>query len=381
MLPVAYTMQPAYFFDRHIEHLLESLEKRGWKLEMLIRNGLKKVLSMGLCVLMLSGLCACDTSDVWVFSLNGEKIYEKEVAAFAFVYVTERNIRDNGQLEEFYEDTKTYEEFYKEELEEDIVSFTLLYKEAQKHKVKLSEEKEKQLETTVNSVMAHFDEKILGKYEVSKSDIENVCKMRMLGEAYLEALSNGEVEVSKEDSSELEEESDLSERYIKVYQVTFPTVELDDNGMVRTDAEGNLKKLSMSEIATKKEDATLFAESAKQGENMEILLESCEKDVSSVTKHLKYEDLELEYKTAVDKMTVGDISDVIESDYGYCVFKLIKKDDTEYADTMHNYQKEMNVLEVKNKEIERLRLEYAQENRGYKNTSLWNTIEMKDYIE
>lgn len=345
-----------------------------------------RLTSFCLCMMLIFTLCSCDTSDIWVFSLNGEKLYEKEVAAFAFVYATERNIRDNGQLEEIYADSKTYEEFYKDELEEEIVSSTLLYKEAQENKLKLSNEEKKQIETSVNSVVTRYGEDVLEKHEVSTADIEKVCEMRMLGDAYLKGLSNGEIDNTKEKESqqkkdEPDSETMSSNRYIEVYQVTFPTIELDDSGIVKTDAEGKLKKLPATEIAAKKEDAAVFAESVKQGESMEKLLETCEKDVLGVTKHLKYEDLEKEYKAAVDKMTVGDVSDVVESDYGYCVFKLVKDEDAEYANTMDNYQQEMDILEVESEELERLRSEYAQENRGYKNTSLWETIRVKDYIQ
>lgn len=359
---------------------------------MLMGKGMKKVISVGIFFVIILGLCACDTSDVWVFSLNGEKLYQKEVAAFAYVYVMEHNIQDKEQLEEDYENSQTYEEYYKDELEDDIISTTLLYKEATENKIKLSGEQKKQIKNNAEVVVERFGQEILDKYELSNSDIEKVYEMRMLGKLYLESLSedarNGEDDSNKAADQEEKEKEDIAasavvsgERYIKVYQIIFPTVELDDNGMVRTDADGSLKKISSSEAAAMKEEAIAFVENAKKGANIEELVQDCRDGVTGSNKYLKYEDLDKNYQSAIDKMALGDISDVIESDYGYYVVCLLEKDDKKYAETMGNYQQETDVLTLHGEELERLYSEYAQENRGYKNTSLWDSLDIKDYMK
>ncbi len=341
-------------------------------------------------MVMLFALCACDTSDVWVFSLNGEKLYQKEVAAFAYVYVMEHNIQDKEQLEEDYENSQTYEEYYKSELEDDIISTTLLYKEATKNKIKLSSEQKKQIKTSVQMVVERFGQEILDKYEISESDVEKIYEMRMLGENYLQSLSSGEVNADDDSKAETDKDNkgnatgdskDADTRYIKVYQVLFPTVELDENGMVRTDADGNLKKVSSEKIADRKEEVLAFVQNVEQGADMEELVKDCNDGVSATNKYLKYEDLDKNYKMAIDKLSVGGVSDVIESDYGYCVVRLLEKDDKEHAKTMETYQQESDVLAMHEDELERLYSEYAQENRGYKNSSLWDTIDIKDYMK
>ncbi len=357
---------------------------------MMLGKRMKKVLSLGLSMIMLLGLCSCDTSDVWVFSLNGEKLYQKEVAAFAYVYVMEHNVSDTEQLEETYENSQTYEEYYKDELEDDIISTTLLYKEATKNRIKLSSEQKEQFKDNAKRVVERFGQETLDKYELSASDVEKVYEMRMLGEAYLESLSPDILNVDgtagkdavKSDKEEVVSEcNDTITRYVKVYQVLFPTVELDESGMIRTDAEGNLKQVSSAEITARKEEALAFAENAKQGKSMEELILNCNQGVTGTEKYLKYEDMDRTYKAAIDKISVGDISDIIESDYGYYVVRLLEKDDKEYAKTMDTHQQETDVIETRQKEIERLYSEYAQENRGYKNSSLWKTIDIKDYMK
>lgn len=336
----------------------------------------KSIIKLGLCIVMMLSLGACGQSEDWVFLLHGEKIYKQDVAAFAYIYAMEYNINDVEQLEEIYEDTTTYGEFYKQQLEDDIVSVVLLYKEADTKHVKLSDEAKEQIQASTSKVMERFGKDVLEEAGVSKADIENVYEMKMLGNTYLDGLLEGEKE-----GESLESSSDEEDRYIKVYQVTFPTVELDDDGMVQSDADGNLKKLSATEISDREQEAISFVENAKNGEDIESLLQQCDSDVSGIEKYLKYDDLEKNYKSAVDEMSVGEISDVIEADYGFYVIRLLEKDDAEFAGTVSNHEKESEGIAVQEEELERLYSEYAQPNKGYKNTGMWDLIDIKDYIK
>lgn len=335
-----------------------------------------RIVSVGLCLVMMLGLVACGKSDEWIFSLNGEMLYDKDVAVFAYIYTMEYNVNNVEQLDEVYEDTTTYGEYYKQQLEEDIVTTVLLYKEAKENKIKLTDEEEEEIKVRTDKVLERFGEKVLEGRDISKSDIEKVYEMKLLGDAYLNSLPTGEQD--ERASSGLD--SGEAERYVKVYQVTFPTVQLDEDGMVQSDTEGNLKKISVTEIAEKEQEANTFAESAKQGENMETLLQDCDVTVTGIEKYLKYEDLEPEYQTAVDRLSVGEVSDVIESDYGFYVIRLLEKTDKDYAETIKQHEQQSVDVSVKETEVERLYGDYAQPNREYKNVSAWNGIDMKSYI-
>jgi len=343
-----------------------------------MRKNWKKILYIYLCLGMLFGLCACDTSDIWVFSLNGEKLYEKDVATFAYIYVAEHNIQDREQLKDLYENSETYEELYKKALEDEIISTTLLYKEAKDRKIKLSGEEKELIQKNVENVVERFGIEALEKNEVSETDLERVYEMRMLGQLYVDSLSTTENDL---DDSEKDGEHISDERYVKVYQVTFPTVELDANGMVRTDAEGNLITIPSSQMSAMKLEAADFAENAKNNGDMETLVESCSETVSGVEKYLKYEDLSSNYKKAIDALNAGEVSDVLEEDYGYYVIRLIEKDDKEYAQSVAEHQQETDVLALEQEELDRLYSEYAQENKGYKNSSMWEMIDIENYMK
>lgn len=336
----------------------------------------KRIVSVGLCLVMILGLAACKSKNDWIFSLNGEMLYDKDVAVYAYIYNTEYNVKSLEQLDEVYEDTTTYGEYYKQQLEEDIVSTVLLYKEAEKNKIKLSEEEKKEVEVRTEKVLERFGEKVLEGRDISKSDIGKVYEMKLLGESYLDSLP----EDGKNDTTSADSGSDKEERYVRVYQVTFPTVLLDEDGMVQSDESGKLKKVSVTKMLEQEEAAKAFSESAKQGEDIETLLENSEAGATGVEKYLKYSDLEKEYRSAVDELAVGEISDVIESDYGYCVIRLLEKNDKAYAETIEKHEEQTENLSVKETEMERLYSDYAQPNREYKNGSAWSKVDMKNYI-
>ncbi len=351
-------MQPAFLFKR----------KDGRRI---MKKHLNRIISFAMCFVMLLGLSACKKGDDWVFHLNGETVSVKDVAAFACIYTTEYNVTGQEQLNEIYEGSITYREYYKQQLEDDIISTVLLYKEAKEKGVKLSNENKDKIQSSADYVTERFGDAALEEIGVSKTDIENVYEMKLLGEAYLDTLSENE---SENDSTEVE-------RYIKVYQVTFPTVALDENGMVQSDAEGNLKKKSSAEVAGMEQAAVAFAEAAKQGEDMEVLLKECPSQVSGIEKHLKYNDLESNYQDEVDRMTTGDVSDIIESEYGFYVIRLLEKDDTAHAQTMLSHEEESEKITAKEQELNRLYSEYAQSNNEYKNKAAWDLVNMKDYMK
>ncbi|MBQ4057310.1 MAG: peptidyl-prolyl cis-trans isomerase [Lachnospiraceae bacterium] len=336
----------------------------------------KRILSIGLCLVMVLGLAACNSKDDWIFSLNGEMLYDKDVAIFAYIYATEYNVNSVEQLDEVYEDTMTYGEYYKQQLEKDIISTVLLYKEAEKNKIKLSDEEKQEMKVRTKKVLERFGVDILEGRGVSESDIERVYEKKLLGDSYLDSLS----EDGKNENASSTLDSDKQERYVKVYQVTFPIVQLDEDGMVQSDAEGNLKKVSRAEIEEKETEAMEFSERAQQGEDIEALLEDCDETVTAIEKYLKYEDLEKEYQAEVDQLSVGEVSDVIESDYGYYVIRLLEKNDNNYAETIEKHEQQSEDLSIKEAEVDRLYSDYAQPNREYKNVSGWSNINIKNYL-
>lgn len=338
-------------------------------------------------VMLVFSLCACGRSEEWIFSLNGQELDSKDVAAFAYVYVAEYNIKDEKQLEEIYEGSTTYQEYHKQELENDIIETVLLYNQAKEEGIRLTAEDKERLVTNTTNVWSRFKGLELQE-DVSKSDIEKVCEMKLLGEAYLDAVSKSTDNPSekKDEDSDSQDEGEekanvTTDRYVKVYQVTFPIVEFDDDGMVRSDEAGNLIAISATEVAKQKEEATRFAEAAGAGSDIEMLLGDLSDGVTGVEKYLKYDDLSGDYQHAIDVISEGEVSDVIESEYGFYVVKLLEKDSVDFRTTITTYEEEVLESTAREEEVSRLYSLHADANKEYKNSTLWDKIDMKVYIK
>ena len=288
----------------------------------------KHILLSFICIGLLVCLSACGKGNKWIFSLNGEELYDKDITVFGLIYAKEYNIENTDKLKETYEGNETYEEYYKSQLEEEIISTVLLYAKAKENNCKLTKEAEKEVSQNVEELIEAYGKEWIETKDITQSDIEKIYEMKLLGNSYIESLTGEEdEEVQKENT-----------RYIKVYQVTFPVVLLDKNGMMQSNQDGTVQKQPEAEIAVKRSEAEAFAQKAKSGEDMEELVKDYDDTVTGAEKILKYEDLDLEYKKAVDKISEGESSDVITSEYGYYVIKLIDADDTEYEESISAYE-------------------------------------------
>ena len=331
-------------------------------------NRKKQVLLQVICVGLFVCLSACGKGSRWTFFLNEEKVYDKDITAFGLIYAKEHNIENTDKLQEIYEGKETYQEYYKEQLENEIISTVLLYGKAKEDKCNLTEEEEREISKNAEELMASYGEDWLKKKKVKAPDIEKVYEMKLLGDSYIEKQKDENIQEKKT-------------RYIKVYQVTFPTVLLDEDGMVKSNQDGTIQRQSDEEIVRKKSEAEDFAEKAKSGENMEKLVKDYDSTVTGVEKTLKYEDLDLSYRQAVDKISVGESSDVIISEYGYYVVKLIDADDTEYTDSLSDYESEKASQDERAAILQELYEDYIRDDKNYKNSKRWDKIAFTSFLK
>lgn len=331
----------------------------------------KHILLSFICIGLLVCLSACGKGNKWIFSLNGEELYDKDITVFGLIYAKEYNIENTDKLKETYEGNETYEEYYKSQLEEEIISTVLLYGKAKENNCKLTKEAEKEVSQNVEELIEAYGKEWIETKDITQSDIEKIYEMKLLGNSYIESLTGEEdEEVQKENT-----------RYIKVYQVTFPVVLLDKNGMMQSDQDGTVQKQPEAEIAVKRSEAEAFAQKAKSGEDMEELVKDYDDTVTGAEKILKYEDLDLEYKKAVDKISEGESSDVITSEYGYYIIKLIDADDTEYEESISAYETTKISQDKQDGVLKELYETYIGDDKDYKNNKKWEEITITSFLQ
>ena len=327
----------------------------------------KQVMAVILCMLLAAGIFACGRGGGWIFSLNGEKIYDTDVKAFGLIYIREHNLSDKEQMKKLYDNSKTYGDYYKEELENVIISTALLYNEANEAQFELSDEIKQEAQKNAEEIAAFCGEEWMSDLDISVSDVERVFQMKLLGDAYVNSLS--------------QEEDTKAERYIKVYQVTFSTVALDKAGMVQSDEEGKIVRLSDEQIAQRKTDALDLVNKVHEGGDLEILSKSYGNSVTGIEKYMKYDDLEKEYKRAVDSVSEGEVSGLIEGDYGFYVIELIEADAKEHAGSVALYEEETEIQEKKDEILEKLYEVHVRDDKDYKNNKRWKRISMLSFLQ
>lgn len=322
---------------------------------------------------LVLGLSGCGTKKDWVFSLHGEKVNETEIRAYGIIYGSEHNIAGSKQLNEIYEDGKTYEEYYKEQFSDEVVKTTLLYAEAKKEGFHLSKEQKQEITDRTESLVSDYSEEWLEIKNITKDDIENAFEKKIWAESYLESQTENE-DVSKDNKEE-------ENRYVRVYQVIFPTVEIDDEGMIVSDKDGKAKQLPAEEREKKRSEAEIFAEAAKNDGNMKEILKDYDSTVTGEERTLKYSDLDSNYKKAVDEIEENEISGVIESDYGYYVIKLLEADDSEHEKRIADYEKQSVSESVKEEFLEKLEELYAKDESEYRNSEIWDEISFSGFLK
>ena len=326
----------------------------------------KQAMAVMLCMLLLAGSFACGRGGRWIFSLNGEKIYDTDVTAFGLIYIVEHNLLDKDQMEKPYDNSKTYGEYYKNELENEIISTGLLYNEANAAQCELTDEIKQEAQKNAEEIAAFCGEEWLSDLDISVSDMERVFRMKLLGDAYVNGLPQEEA---------------TKERYIKVYQVTFSTAALDKVGMVHSDEAGKIVRLSDELIAQRKADALDLINKVHEGGDIETLSKTYGNSVTGMEKYLKYDDLEEGYKKAVDAVSEGEVSGLIEGDYGFYVIELIETDAKEHAGSIALYEEETGIQEKKDEILEKLYEVHIRDDKDYKNDKRWKRISMLSFLQ
>ena len=214
---------------------------------------MKKIIVGCMCLLLVF-LPACEKHNNWIFSLRGEEIRDKEVTIFGLLYAQEYNLTDVSLMVEEKSNGETYAEFHKRGLENEILSTVLLYREAKDAAYELSEEAKESVRDNVEEFLSNYGKEELKSDGIAEIDIERVFEMRAIGNAYAQSLSD--------DLTQKKEE-----RYVRVLQVTFPTAQIDKNGMVQADETGEVVKFSEEECRKIREAAEAFVFRNREGED------------------------------------------------------------------------------------------------------------------
>lgn len=227
------------------------------------------------------------------------------------------------------EEGKTFGDSLKEMVTPQLVQMILLSSQAEDYGVTLDEEDNKAVEEYVTNFKTNVGEDVMTKEGITEDDIRSVIqKSTLSGKVYSAMCDKENVELTDEEKADA--------TCIKVQHVLISTTDT-----TKTDDEGNKVDMSEEEITAYKEGQKALAEEvlekAKNGEDFKALSDeytaenagfefSFDKNgYDPVTQSSMAEPF---YKAAWE-LGEGEISGLVESDYGYHIIKCVSLNDEE----------------------------------------------------
>ena len=313
---------------------------------------MKKIFTLILCLIMTASLIGCSADKKVVATVNGKDItlgnYEKLLAL------------NKSSMESYYgsdiwsteiEKDKTYEDALRDMVLETMIISEVIYQQAEKEKVAPTD---KQIQDQIDS----FN-------ETTKDDADYKDKLKKMGinEAFLKFQFSRDLANSKL-QEKFEKDIKISEDDMKKYyndnKSSFYTDTVTASHILLKTQDDNGKELS----AEKKKEAKKKAEEAlakvKSGEDFAKIAKEYSEDSSASSGGelgtFGRGQMVTEFENAAFSMKPGQISDIVETPYGYHIIKVTDRvDKQETYDEVKGKIKGILASEKYNDYIEKLK--------------------------
>lgn len=214
-------------------------------------------------------------------------------------------------------DGQTFSDYMKEQIVEQIRQVKVCYAKAVEQKLELSEEEKEEAEENVKDYMDSLE----NDYKNTKGITEDIVRKVIMENMYVNKLFD------KITASVDTKVSDDEAHQTTTYNLQFTTIELDEDGDYLTDEDGNYKYVSDDEKKALKEQADKALKELRDGADIQEIAEKYSvDDFSGEYTYGKGEADEI-YEQTSSGLKDGEISDVIETEYGYNIVKMIAEED------------------------------------------------------
>lgn len=239
--------------------------------------------------------------------------------------------------EDTTEDGDTYASTYKKQIMQTLKQREILYMCALKNDMSLTDDEKKEVQEEVKSArenMTDSQKKIKG---LDEATLTTVLEKEKLGDKYKDSV----IDTLNIDEEALKKSVDKkSYRQYTLQYYTFAKKETDSNGEskakdAKTLEQGKKDMEALQKKAAKAEDFTKNVITDENSDNVD----DNNKGISYTTKDLIETDEDfLDAKTLkrVKKMKNGTVSDLLETDDGYYVIKMVNNNDPEAYDNQCN---------------------------------------------
>lgn len=294
---------------------------------------LMAVLALVLCVSMLVTGCGngksggngqngkTDPAQTLVLKVGDEEIYLNEMNFYALSFAQSYGIDENADLDAFYStDYPTMDDAYKSQFLIGVRQSKILYIKAVEEGITLTSEDEELVTQSMDKFRNMYGEDTLSGYGIDDDTLKKICtEMQMVAKLQNKLSENAQYE-----------EVD----YGSFYNIVLLTIEVDEDGNAVVDSDGNYIPLSDEKKDEQKANAEEILARLKNGEDAEALIEEYKISDASSLLHATTESLTKTYG-----LKDGEISDIIDNDYGYKIVKIVSLHDEDYTATVNEYNK------------------------------------------
>ncbi len=316
-------------------------------------------------VLAIVAAFVWSNSNKKIYEINGNDITEAEFGYYAMTFLDAYAINSNKQLKTDYSPTKSYEAYYKEEIITAMEEDYLMYACSKNEGITLSKNDKKAIKEQTLDEVEQIGKAKMKKYGIDKALIEKILTRKYYGQKLI-------------DTVELDSDKEMI-MYAHTYNLLFRTVKIDDKGFLTMDEEGNVVKEADDVKEAQLAKANEALDKLKSGENIEKLAEEYHIEDCSGDMYGTKASLDSEYETKLYSLKEGDIGGVVETEYGYNVFKVISLEDEEYSKTMQEFDAEAE----QNSSLEAIKdkwLKTAKNNDSKPVDKNWEKVKLKKYI-
>ncbi len=301
-----------------------------------------------------------------VYEIGKETIKENEISFYCLKYIKKYSLYDKQELDKEYAKNVTYDDYYKNQMLDEIVNIKMLYLCAIDEGIKLNKEDKKEIQNNIEDITVIIGQDTLDKYGVKKKTIEKAVTEEYYAYKLKEELTK-DIEVVEQES------------YIHYYNILFSTVEIDESGYIITDEQGNVKYLDSVRKSSQKELANQVYDRLTMGESLQNIIEEYNIERNCKDQYNTESGLTQACKKALDSVSIGQYTSVYEDEYGYNINLLISLNDEEYASLINEFDSQLSresVWEERKTELI-AKLNVSSDKMYDKN---WNRISLKNYI-
>lgn len=246
---------------------------------------------------------------------------------------------------------QTFEQLAKQDIMNMMVQNKIISEKADKFKVSISEEEEVQIKDNTTNFLAGITEEDKASYGITEEIVTNIFRDDLLKQKVYEAATlDVDTEVSDEEAKQ-----------ITIQHLLIKTQKTDENGKT--------VDFTAEEKAEARKKAEKLLKEAKETEDFKKLAEANTED-SNVEYTFGKGEMVKEFEAAAFAMKPGDVSDIVETDYGYHILYCVN----DFDEDATQEQKEEIIAKRQSEAFQKLYDEWQKEVKVEVNDEVWDSL-------